>query len=63
MVNDKEKLPEFDDFVTHTFESFVNQIDLEHAKRTQDESSITQFTMVMNTKGYPYGQLISFGGN
>lgn len=58
VVADVARMAEFDDFVTNMFETFINRLEIEHAKRPADHPPITQLTALIDAKNYPYGQLL-----
>lgn len=56
VVNIHER--QFDDFVTHRFETLVSILENKNKSRGSGESPITQLTFLLDVKDYPYGQLI-----
>lgn len=63
LLNEPDRLAEFDDFVTNFFENMTREVQKAHEKRSPEQSSVTHFTLVINAKDYPYGQLVNFSGN
>lgn len=63
VVNDPERMAEFDDFSTFFFETASKQIKDEHNKRkSTGGGAITQVVFLIDVKNYPYTQLMSLGG-
>lgn len=63
VVNDAQRLSEFDDFATHLFELICSHIKDEHNKRKESgHGAITQMSLLIDVKNYSYMQLINFGG-
>lgn len=63
VVNDADRLAEFDDFATNFFEMICYHIKDEHDKRKDGgQGAITQMVMLLDVKSYSYMQLINFGG-
>lgn len=64
VVNNAERLAEFDDFATFFFEMLCKQIKEEHDKKKENgQGTVTQMMMVFDVKNYSYMQLINIGGN
>lgn len=64
VVNDADRLAEFEDFATFVFETICNHIKVEHNRRKADgRAPITQMILLIDVKKYPYMQLINIGGN
>ncbi len=64
VVNDPDRLAEFDDFATFFYEFICKQIMDEHNKRKDSgkEGAVTQMIMLIDVKDYSYKQLMNFGG-
>lgn len=64
IVNNDERIAEFEDFATHLFEVLCKHINDEHNKRKENgQGPVTQMMMIFDVKNYSYMQLINFGGN
>jgi hypothetical protein len=62
VLNQPDRLNEFDDFVTNFFENVCNRIRAEHLRRNETgHPPVTQVVILLDVQNYPYGQLISFG--
>lgn len=61
ILNNAERLDEFDDFVTNFFEVILNAIKEQHINR-KENAPITQLIIIVDVKDYPYLQLINYRG-
>jgi len=62
VVNNADRLAEFDDFVATFFEIICRYIREQHLKRKETgHGPITQMTMLVDVKSYSYMQLINLG--
>lgn len=63
ILNNADRLAEFDDFVTNFFETIMSRIRKEHDKRKENgQAPVTQMTMLIEVKNYAYMQLIHLSG-
>lgn len=63
VVNDADRLAEFDDFATYFFEVICSHVKKEHDKRKETgQGPVTQVTMLIDVKNYSYAQLMNFRG-
>lgn len=64
IINNPDRLAEFDDFATNFFETITSHIKKEHDKRKENgEGPVTQMTMLIEVKNFAYMQLIHLSGN
>lgn len=61
VVNDPDRLVEFDTFVTYLFESMMKILETQNGNRESNQPPATQFLMLVDVKDYPYGQIINLG--
>lgn len=64
VVNNPERLSEFDDFVIFFFEVICNHIKEAYEKgkgKKDDKVPVTQAILLIDVEKYPYSQLIHFG--
>lgn len=63
VINNPDRLAEFDDFATYFFETFTSHIKNEHDKRKGNgQGPVTQFMFLVDVENYSYMQLINFKG-
>lgn len=64
VVNNADRLAEFDDFATYFFELICKHIKAEHDKKKENgKGPVTHMTLFIDVKNYSYMQLINLGGN
>ncbi len=60
VINIPERLSEFDSFITFMFETSMSKIENAQSERSSNEPPVTQLTLIIDAKNYPYGQLMRF---
>lgn len=59
LINMPARLAEFDNFIAFVFETCLSKLESAQNERTPNEPPVTQLTLIIDAKNYPYGQLMS----